>query len=482
MHNTLGQPEFPPRVHRAGELIDGKYLLLSALGHGAMGTVWRAQNRRLQSEVALKFIAHHAREDDSETRLLREARLASKLSDPAIVRIFDVGCTPGGEPYIVMELLRGHSLAATLEAGPLPPIPAVQLLLPAVHALRLLHGCNIVHRDIKPENVFLHYTDRGTVHPKLVDFGIARAQVDDLRLTVDGEVLGSPLYMSPEQAQGLPVTGQSDVWSASVLLYEMLTGRSAWSGDNYNAVLNSILTQPTPTLKAAGLDEPELDAIIARGLEKTFADRYQSADELGGALARWLLEHDVTEDIAGVSLKASWQTESAPSNFRSQPPASKPEPPVEVTSPAQSRRGRLWAMLTLVVLALGAGVWLSSTDRGRDSAPLQQSPNAPQGEASVPLAQSPERPSHPSRGAKPQPIDAADTHHPASGIPAPVLQPPPTLGSAGTGTGATDPSPQPPSAEAPRPKPTRPRPAEPRPASPPAVPAQKAAGKFRSPF
>ncbi len=292
-----------------GYVIAGKYELEAELGRGGMGVVWRARNLGLDSPVAIKVV--RATTDDTllRGRLVQEARAAAKLTHPAIVTVFDVGQTESDDPFIVMELLRGDSLGKILETeGRLAAVQAVRTLLPIADALWLAHSKGVVHRDLKPDNVFIVQHD-GAIQPKLVDFGIVKVQNADVErnLTKAGDVLGSPDYMSPEQARGQDnVTQLTDLWSFCVVLYETVSGRTPFNGSNYNALLRQIVEDTPPSLRELAAGDEELSAIVARGLSKQPADRFASMGELGRALASWLLKLGVTEDICGSTLEAKW--------------------------------------------------------------------------------------------------------------------------------------------------------------------------------
>lgn len=294
--------------HQEGQEIGGKYRLMRRLGQGGMASVWLAHNEALDIDVAIKFIRADLQHPGLTSRLLQEARAAAKLGHPAIVRVTDFGKTETQQPYIVMELLRGHDLAKVVaERGAIPAVRAVRTLLPIANALAAAHAKGIVHRDLKPENVFLHQREDGGVQPKLVDFGIAKLKVEDgQRITQLGNAMGSPAYMSPEQARGLDVDHRADVWAFCVLLYEVLTTRLPFDGPTYAALLCAILEgQPKP-ITELGVPDPQLWALIARGLEKEPEKRWDSMRELGTALAHWLQARGVADDIAGASLLSTW--------------------------------------------------------------------------------------------------------------------------------------------------------------------------------
>ncbi|WP_232379739.1 serine/threonine-protein kinase [Polyangium fumosum] len=299
-----------PVAYAPGDIIGGKYQLQRVLGQGGMGAVWVARNLSLDADIALKLIRRDRATEEASARLLTEARAAAKLGHPGIVRVFDFGQTEVGDPYLVMELLTGESLSAILARKKrLAPSVALQTLLPVAAALAAAHLKGIVHRDLKPDNVMLTTDESGKIVPKLLDFGIARVLRDDVErhVTIAGEVLGSPDYMSPEQARGeADIDHRTDVWTYSVLLYETLTGRRPFDAPNYNALIAAIVANtPMPT-HAFGTGDAALWAIIERGLAKDRSARWQSLRDMGVALAGWALERGIQQDISGLSLQSEW--------------------------------------------------------------------------------------------------------------------------------------------------------------------------------
>jgi len=292
-----------------GRVIAGKYRLERLLGEGGMGTVWRAFHLQLEVPVALKLLRAGDNAAELRERMRVEGRAVAKLVHPNIVRVFDIGEAESGEPFIVMELLHGESLGAILERGALAPISALQLLLPIAEALALAHSRGVVHRDLKPDNIVIA-TEGSVVQPKLLDFGIAKVRstlATGAALTLTGTLLGSPEYMSPEQAHGrADIDERSDVWAFCVVLYEALAGRTPFEGETCQCILRSVAyDEPLPLLASAGVD-PDLAAIVLRGLAKDREQRPSSMFELGRALASWLWAHGVYEDAAGCSLEAKW--------------------------------------------------------------------------------------------------------------------------------------------------------------------------------
>jgi len=307
-----------PGPYAAGDRICGKYRLIEPIGFGGMGSVWRAHNEILDAPVALKLIRSDARWSGSSERLLMEARAAAGLRHGSIVRVFDFGKTRHRDPFIVMELLQGENLRQLLDRErKMTPIEAVRHLLPILGGIGCAHARGIIHRDMKPENIFLARDDAGAVEPKILDFGIAKLEGSVSRLTTGGILLGSPEYMSPEQALGdEEIDHRVDIWAAAVVLYEMISGRAPWECSNCPALLRAIVDDPAPSLLGTNDVDVRLWAIIERGLAKRREKRWTSARNFGRALAGWLASHSVADDVSGSSLKIVWLAAeaSAPSN------------------------------------------------------------------------------------------------------------------------------------------------------------------------
>jgi serine/threonine protein kinase len=371
-------PDSEPRV------IARKYRLESLLGEGGMGSVWRAFNLQLEVPVAIKLLRPDLNNVELGERLRVEARAAAKLVHPSIVRVFDIGEAESGDPFIVMELLNGESLGALIQRGPLPATDALQILLPIAEALSLAHSRGVVHRDLKPDNVFLA-TDGSTLQPKLLDFGIAKVTsaitTGGAILTQTGTLLGSPDYMSPEQAYGqADIDHRSDVWSFCAMLYEALSGDPPFIGSSCQQILRSVVQDdPVPLELVCGAC-PNLSRIVMRGLTKDRDARPSSIFELGQELAGWLMAQGVLEDVTGSSLEAKWfgrgfETPTGGQRMHAAPRAQHehatlmsvvhPSPPPlshpSLTSPLASRRR--WAPTAVAVagVLIAAGLGLSWT-------------------------------------------------------------------------------------------------------------------------
>lgn len=287
---------FVPKLAVAGAIVGGKYRLVERLGEGGIAEVWEAVNLDLDAPVAVKLCRPHTSDEDSLRRLVQEARAAARLMHPSIVRVYDTGLTEQGLPYVVMERLVGKTLRAELDRiEPVDLLYIVNTMIAVLDALVFAHRHGIVHRDVKPDNIFLTEVDAGRVQPKLLDFGIIKIQGQEFaaHLTKTGTTLGSPAYMSPEQAAGEDsVDARADIWSACVVLFEALTGQMPFEGPNYNALMRKILTDPVPSiralLKADGRLTPFSEAVartVQQGLCKEREDRWPSAQALRDALS-----------------------------------------------------------------------------------------------------------------------------------------------------------------------------------------------------
>ena len=270
----------------------GPYEVKAKLGEGGMGAVYRAQDSRLDREVAIKVLpAVLSKDEDRLRRFEQEARATSALNHPNILTVYDIG-EHDGSPFIVAELLNGEELRRRVENGPIPVRKALDYARQIVAGLSAAHEKGIVHRDLKPENIFITADDR----VKILDFGLAKlaeaAEVGgghgETRISAGhtsiGVVLGTPAYMSPEQVRGGASDQRSDIFSFGVILYEMLTGRKPFHGDSVVELMNAILKEDVPEFDEDSRIPPALDKIMRRCLDKRPAHRFHSAHDLGFAL------------------------------------------------------------------------------------------------------------------------------------------------------------------------------------------------------
>jgi hypothetical protein len=278
-----------PRDENVGRSLDGKYRLDKRLSSGGMGTVYKATHLMLGKSLAVKLIkADLPASPEVVRRFQREAKAASNLNHPNIVPAYDLGQTQDGTLYIAMEYIDGPSLKEVIQAGPIDPARTIYILKQVASALSLAHKHDIIHRDLKPQNIMLTKDVDGRDVAKLLDFGIAKTLDDSAtQLTATGFSLGTPQYMSPEQAYGRPVDGRSDLYSLGIILYEMLVGEVPFNDPSTPAVLVKQMTEAPipPAFKRPDLQvSPELAAIALRCLEKDPAKRFQTADEFSAAL------------------------------------------------------------------------------------------------------------------------------------------------------------------------------------------------------
>ncbi len=267
-----------------------KYLVDRLLGEGGMGIVFAATHVELQDRVAIKLLRPEATgNSEIVTRFLREARAAAKLRSENVVRVYDVGRLDSGEPYMVMELLDGNDLASGPLGPALPVDEAVDYVIQACDAMIVAHELGMVHRDLKPANLFLTVDRHGVPVVKVLDFGISKLKQSgplDGALTHESAVMGSPLYMSPEQVRSAKtVDARADIWSLGTILYELITGRTPFEGETLGAILSAVAVDTPPPMASLRPDVPPgLEAIVTSCLEKDPAHRFQTAADLQTAL------------------------------------------------------------------------------------------------------------------------------------------------------------------------------------------------------
>jgi serine/threonine-protein kinase len=274
-----------------GAVVAGKYRLDSIVGEGGMGAVWSATHTGLGQSVAIKFISKEfVTSPEALRRFDAEAKAAAQLRSRHVVQVFDNGTLEDGTPYIAMELLRGESLYARVHrAGPIPLIEAVEILAQACRALGRAHAAGIIHRDVKPDNIFLSQSaDDDAMVVKVLDFGIAKFAVgpNDHGSTRTGAVLGTPLYMSPEQARGLKSIDQrTDLYSLGLVAYTIFTGNLAFSSESFGDLLLQICTAPLPSLCANAPWLPaSMEGWFQRACAREPANRFGTAQEFADSL------------------------------------------------------------------------------------------------------------------------------------------------------------------------------------------------------
>jgi serine/threonine protein kinase len=480
-----------------GTILLGKYRIDALIGSGGMGNVVRASHLYLHQAFAIKILLPQMVESEStKQRFLREAQATVKLKGEHCARVMDVGVTPEGAPFMVMEYLEGYDLNQILRHhGPQQPAIVVDLILQACEGIAEAHALGIVHRDIKPSNFFVTRRPDGSMLLKILDFGISKAPVLNAELTATQTVIGTPSYMPPEQMKsGRAADPRSDIWSIGVVTYQLLTGRTPFMGESYaELVLKVGLEPPAPIL----VPLPDgLAHVVLRCLEKDPAARFQDVGELARMLAPYASDPISAAQSAGRTMRIL-QQHGAPGGLHGSPLAGgglSPPPisPVQLTPrswpPSQNTsvsrgvgqvtyrtrgsRGLLIAgVASLCVLAGIGGYAISQATKstsGRSGPHVDAPPMRPEPPpAPLPVA---------------KPAAAADTpaSAPAAAEPMPASAPidagiTETAGEPNAAPRATEPRPA--ELKPAEPKPAEPRPAEPRPAEPrPAKPKPKKPG------
>jgi serine/threonine protein kinase len=278
---------------KVGEVIVERYELLAHLGDGGTASVWRAKDRTLEREVAIKFlyVVDERAVEDLRKQFLREARIASAVKHRNVIQTVDFGQTEEGRAYMVMELLHGEELTNRIDAQPrITTEEAVNIMVDVLRGLHAIHEAGIVHRDLKPENIYLE-RDQDSIYPKILDFGIAKnvtrgGSRRSVLTTKEGIVVGTPEYMPPEQARGVPdLDARADIWSVGVILFELLSGRLPFDEPSEAEVIIKIVTTDAPLVTSVNPDVPKaISEVIAKALSREREQRYANAGEMQRAL------------------------------------------------------------------------------------------------------------------------------------------------------------------------------------------------------
>jgi serine/threonine protein kinase len=401
-----------PTAQLPTALVAGKYRLTALLGRGGMGSVWAGLHTTLGTRVAVKFIdAEHVDSPEARHRFENEARAAAALRSKHVVEVYDHGVMEDGRPFIVMEFLDGEPLDRRLERfGRLTAKDTARIVGQVCRALSKAHAAGIVHRDLKPENVFLVWDDEdGADVAKVVDFGIAKftdSSGASSSATRTGSVLGTPYYMSPEQARGLrTVDYRSDLWSVGVIAFRCMTGRLPFEGEAVGDVLVKLCTAPIPAPSSFVSDlPPGFDAWLVRALGREPESRFQSASELGRSLGSVcglttpLTPNSGEQPVLGTQplLERPQQSPFAattPSPALTPGPAQTGAPITQTPAPKTKPRVGTLAVVALVafaVLGIGLGAAIKSFGKGEAGAA-----STPEATAAVTPVVMPPKPSEP---------------------------------------------------------------------------------------
>ncbi len=379
---------------REGDVLAGKYRVERVLGVGGMGVVVAAHHIQLDEKVALKFLLPEALGNaDAVSRFLREARAAVRIKSEHVARVTDVGTLPNGAPYIVMEYLDGGDLAAWLkERGALPIEQAVDFVLQACIAVADAHALGIVHRDLKPANLFCVRRSDGQLCIKVLDFGISKITgrrgsasstmtAGNVGFTQTSALMGSPLYMSPEQMRSSKdVNAQTDIWALGVILFELMVGHPAFQAETVTELAIKVANEPTPPIRSFRPDIPvALEAAIAKCLEKDRRQRYRNVAELALALLPFAPKRAKAsvERISGIIQAAGLSVSAlavplSPQSAATQASAGTLPPLGRTTKGARGRNvavvGAGLAGALLLVAVAGSVVWFRRGSARREEA------------------------------------------------------------------------------------------------------------------
>lgn len=364
-----------------GRVLADRYRLLECIGEGGMGRVYRAEHLTLDKAIAVKVLTNAKAVPQATQRFFREAKATASIGHENIVEIIDFGETRDGAVFIVMELLDGEDLGQTLDrVGRMPWPRAIGIVVQICRALGAAHEQGIVHRDLKPENCLRLERDGNRDFIKVLDFGIAklmRPAAEETRLTKTGSVFGTPAYMSPEQARGRHIDHRSDIYAVGIILYELLTGRVPFDGEDFLEIVLQHLHDvvPAPSTRVPAQDVPqELDAVVLKALAKNPDDRYPTMHAFASALARSVGAPEEADWSSG-GFVVPWGT-SGPISINDGPIPDAVQRAPAVTTPGRSHAGitevvvdpsvrptstgrivALSAALGFAVVLIGGGAW-----------------------------------------------------------------------------------------------------------------------------
>jgi serine/threonine protein kinase len=365
-----------------GNILGGKYRIDAQLGAGGMGQVYRATRLSIGDEVAVKILQQRfAADQQIIERFHREARAAAQLKHPNVVTIYDFGAIADGMIYLVMEMIEGKSLREVIRRnGVFTPTDVYDILAQICAALNEAHYRKIVHRDLKPENIIVSSTTHG-LEVKVVDFGIAKildSSESENKLTQTGALIGTPSYMSPEQCQGLPVDGRSDIYSLGIMLYEMLTGITPFNAPTFGSLLLQHISQPPPPMRSINISvPPAIEAVVLQALEKLPASRQQTAYDLAKQFQAALADASQPTSRPQASFYSALESPRTPtqisfSGFYSGDKhisyAAAPANPVSRREKSRSPLALFLVAAIALIAFASVGIWWQLSQSGKDSA------------------------------------------------------------------------------------------------------------------
>ena len=354
-----------------GKTLEGRYVVESLLGEGGMGYVYLGRHKLIEKRVAIKILRGDMAADQEMTeRFLNEAKAASSIGNPHIVDISDFGRLPDGAAFFVMEFLDGQSLSELLTAAGVVAVPRlVHISMQIARALQAAHDRGIVHRDLKPENIMLIPRGEDRDFVKVLDFGIAKVGGENARITRAGSIFGTPHYMSPEQAAGVPVDQRTDIYALGVILYEMAAGKVPFDADNFMGILTQHMYKAPAPIRAV-VPQPQevppgLEAVVLKALSKKVELRYQTMDELVLDLER--VERGMVPDAVPEMMSRSGGFNVPADYFRNPQRGTGGAALMPGTPGSPKRRGILLGVIAGTILLLGViGAVLIVSSIGRN--------------------------------------------------------------------------------------------------------------------
>lgn len=443
-----------------GQVIEGKYRIVRLLGEGGMGAVYEGENTAIQRKVAIKILhAAVAGNNDAVSRFEKEAQAAGRIGSDHITEVLDLGTLPSGDRFMVMEYLDGTTLSGRIQArGRLTPQECAPILVQLLEGLGAAHDAGIIHRDLKPDNVFLLKSKAGRKDfVKILDFGISKfnqlAGDSGMSMTRTGSVMGTPYYMSPEQAKGAKeIDARSDLYSVGVIVFESITGQVPFNADTFNELIFKIVleTAPPPETLVPDLD-PAFANLVKRSMAREASQRFQNAAEFQAAVVEWMQTGNVPlfeESHTTVGRGAMGSHAGAPAT-----PAPWAQTDAgDVVVPKRSNAGLIGGIAAAAVVVLAGGGFLAMKmggDKGAAAAPAATSaePESPPAVTAAPAASvtAPTpivAPASAAPTAAPEPVAAATPDKkPTKGTPAAPATP--TAGKKDPATPATPATPPP---------------------------------------